>query len=281
MLLSEADRELGLSKAMAEAITDRRHRGKIAHTVEEMIRERVYAISLGYEDANDLDTLGSDPALKLACGILPSSPDLASPPTISRLENSVSRKDLYKMGMQIARSAVERLQPGTREVVLEVDVADDPCHGQQEFRFFSAYYDEYCYLPLFAHITGGDEVGQGAGRNTQTPIAQSRRTGGGDLPSGMASPTDIVPGKGDMEADAPSSCFRHDLTSCESSLETRRMSTRLAWRPKYACSTCSQAGKRASVAIGDRRRRKRSISPGDRKGEVTQQTLPLPTPDRS
>jgi len=156
MLLSEADRKLGLSKAMAEAITDRRHRGKIAHTVEEMIRERVYAISLGYEDANDLDTLGSDPALKLACGILPSSPDLASQPTISRLENSVSRKDLYKMGMQIARSAVERLQSGTREVVLEVDVADDPCHGQQEFRFFSAYYDEYCYLPLFVHITGED-----------------------------------------------------------------------------------------------------------------------------
>lgn len=156
MLVREADRKMGLSERMAEVAGDRRQRGKVTHTIEEMIRERVYAICLGYEDANDLDLLGSDPALKSACGRLPSENDLASQPTISRLENSVTRKDLLEMGMGIAETVVSGLPKSTRRVILEVDVTDDPCHGQQEFEFFSGYYDEHCYLPLYVHITGGD-----------------------------------------------------------------------------------------------------------------------------
>jgi len=156
MLIREADRKMGLSERMAEAATDRRQHGKVTHTIEEMIRERVYAICLGYEDANDLDLLGSDPALKSACGKLPSENDLASQPTISRLENSITRKDLLEMGMRIAKTVVADLPRRTKRVILEVDVSDDPCHGQQEFEFFSGYYDEHCYLPLYVHITGGD-----------------------------------------------------------------------------------------------------------------------------
>jgi len=36
-----------------------------------MIRARIFAISCGYEDADDLDFLRTDPAFKLACGRLP------------------------------------------------------------------------------------------------------------------------------------------------------------------------------------------------------------------
>jgi hypothetical protein len=35
-----------------------------------MIRARIFAISCGYEDADDLDFLRADPAFKLACGRL-------------------------------------------------------------------------------------------------------------------------------------------------------------------------------------------------------------------
>jgi len=156
MLLGEADRKLGLTELMAGAVTDRRQQEKVEHKVHEMIRARVYAICLGYEDANDLDVLGGDPALKSACGRLPSDRDLASQPTISRLENAVGHKGLFEMGMRIAEAAVAGLPSGTKEVILEADVADDPCHGQQELQFFSGYYDEHCYLPLYVHITGPD-----------------------------------------------------------------------------------------------------------------------------
>lgn len=156
LLLREADGKLGLSESLASAVVDRRQQEKVTHTVEAMIRERVYGICLGYEDANDLDLLCGDPALKTACGRLPSGTDLASQPTISRLENSISRKDLLQMGKRIARAAVADLPKRTRSVIIEVDVTDDPCHGQQEFESFSGYYGKHCYLPLYVHITAGD-----------------------------------------------------------------------------------------------------------------------------
>jgi len=157
LLLGEADGKIGLTHAIAEAIKDRRQQGKVEHKIEEMVKERVYAISAGYEDANDLDILGSDPILKTVCGQLPGSgDDLASQPTVSRLENAVSRKDLVRIGMQMAEKVVADLPPDTTEVIIDVDASDDPCHGQQELEFFNGYYDEHCYLPLYVHLTGGD-----------------------------------------------------------------------------------------------------------------------------
>ena len=73
LLVSLADEKLGLTAAMAAAITDKREQSKVVHGVMEMCRERIYAICQDYEDANDLDTLRYDPALKTACKRLPKS----------------------------------------------------------------------------------------------------------------------------------------------------------------------------------------------------------------
>jgi hypothetical protein len=55
----------------------------------------VYAICCGYEDADDLDRLRSDPALNLAGGRLPDSGrDLCSQPALSRLENAPRLRDV-------------------------------------------------------------------------------------------------------------------------------------------------------------------------------------------
>ena len=35
------------------------------------------------------------------------------------------------------------------EIILDLDVTDDPLHGHQQGRFFHGYYDCYCYLPLY------------------------------------------------------------------------------------------------------------------------------------
>jgi hypothetical protein len=157
LLVRQADRSLGLLSSMASGIVDGRQRSKVQHSLLELLRERIYAIALGYEDANDLDTLRYDPALKLACERRPrSDAALASQPTLSRLENALSRKDLFRMGMAMARLVVSRLPADTRRVVLDVDATDDPCYGQQEFEFFNTYYDEGCYLPLHLYVTGPD-----------------------------------------------------------------------------------------------------------------------------
>jgi hypothetical protein len=87
MLLSMAERRLGVAERLARCLPDRRDRSRIAHTIADMIRARAFAICCGYEDADDLDVLRCDPAFKLACGRLPDSGrDLCSQPTLSRLE---------------------------------------------------------------------------------------------------------------------------------------------------------------------------------------------------
>ena len=159
LLVKQADLRLGLTDALAAGIVDRRQPGKVEHRLPELLRARLYAISQGYEDANDLDTLRYDPALKTACDRRPgSSEGLASQPTVSRLENTVSRKDLLRMGVALAERVIAQLPEDTRSVVLDVDATDDPCHGQQEFEFFNAYYDAHCYVPLYLHVTGADGV---------------------------------------------------------------------------------------------------------------------------
>jgi hypothetical protein len=157
LLLRQADRKLGLIDALAVGIEDQRQQSKIDHTIREMLAARVFAIGAGYEDANDLDRLRVDPALKMACERRPSEDALASQPTISRLENAVRPRHLLTMGIALAERVIAQLPAGTRRVVLDVDATDDPCHGQQEFEFFNRYYDTHCYLPLHLHVTGPDK----------------------------------------------------------------------------------------------------------------------------
>ena len=157
LLLAQADKKIGLSQAFSEAIVDKRQQSKVKHDLPTLLRERLYAIAQGYPDANDLDTLKADPALKVACDQRPQSdPDLASQPTISRLENSLTRKDLSRMGRTLAQRVIDQLPSDTKRVILDVDATDDPCHGQQELVFFNAYYDEHCYVPLYLHVTAED-----------------------------------------------------------------------------------------------------------------------------
>ena len=110
LLISLADRKLGLTEAMSDAITDHREQCKVVHGIIEMSRERIYAICQDYEDANDLDTLRHDPALKTACNRLPKTGEaLASQPTISRFENMPGAKDQVRMAIAMARRVISRL----------------------------------------------------------------------------------------------------------------------------------------------------------------------------
>jgi hypothetical protein len=157
LLVSLADKKLGLTQAMAEVVTDHRDQDKVVHGIIDLSRERIYAICQDYEDANDLDTLRNDPALKTACERLPKSGDaLASQPTISRFENMVRSKDQLRMAVAMARRVISALPAQTRGIIIDVDPTADPCHGQQEFQFFNGHYDCHCYLPVHIHITGDD-----------------------------------------------------------------------------------------------------------------------------
>jgi Transposase DDE domain group 1 len=79
--LAEADGVVGLCAALAGAVPEWR-RGPVRHSLEALVRQRVFQIACGYEDQNDATTLRRDPLLKLACGRLPETgAELASQPT--------------------------------------------------------------------------------------------------------------------------------------------------------------------------------------------------------
>jgi hypothetical protein len=157
LVVAAADQRAGVTAAMASAFVDLRDPHRIDHTRLEMLRERVYAIAMGYEDANDLDRLNGDPALKLACGRLPQSgKTLASQPSLSRQENAISAREQLQMAKQFARVGIAQLPAQTWEVTLDVDATEDPCHGQQQLECFNGFYDSHCYLPLMLYATGAD-----------------------------------------------------------------------------------------------------------------------------
>src|SRR2546422_2940379 len=171
LLLREVDARLGLTQALAGCFADRRTQYCVDHSVQQMLSQRIYGLALGYEDLNDHQRLRLDPLLATACNKRdPLGEDrfnpadrgiaLAAPCTLNRLElsnNKTSR--CHKVPHEPAQVEACLLRMGTRclpkharEVVLDLDAMGHRLHGLQEGRHFNAYYDDYCYLPLYAFV---------------------------------------------------------------------------------------------------------------------------------
>jgi hypothetical protein len=150
--LIEAETALGICKAFAECLTDwRKDPGRSRHSLEMLVRQRVLQMACGYSDQDDADTLRSDPLLKLACGQLPlTGHDLASQPTLSRLENSVDRHACTRLALALVELYLrERACEGVpKRILLDLDATDDPTHGEQEGSGYHGYYRQHQYLPL-------------------------------------------------------------------------------------------------------------------------------------
>lgn len=165
VLLKAVDQQLGLSEALADCLRDPRQPGKIAHTFQELLRQRIFAIALGHPDANDARELADDPVHKLLVDRDPVHGEaLGSQPTLSRFENTAGRTDLYRLAEAMADTVIarhrRRLGKRCRRITLDFDPTDDPTHGQQEFTFFHGYYDTWCYLPLVGTLQFDDEAEQ-------------------------------------------------------------------------------------------------------------------------
>jgi len=148
LLLSGADRQLGLCAALASVIPDHREPWRVTHRLEDILRARILAIACGYPDADDLDDLRSDPAFKLACGRLPESgDDLASQPTISRWENAPDLRTLLRLGYAMIDLWCQSHRKPPKHITLDIDDTVDVVHGHQQLSLFNAHYDERCFLP--------------------------------------------------------------------------------------------------------------------------------------
>lgn len=172
LLVRQVDLGLNVIGQAAQAFTDTRDPHRIEHSVEELLRQRVFAIAAGYEDLSDHDRLRHDPLLALVSG--KKDPTGASrrqkkdqqtacagKSTLNRLELSPdlpvhqgeryhkiswNKEVLDQLFLNIFLGSYREVPA---EIILDLDATDDPLHGQQEGRFFHGYYDSYCYLPLY------------------------------------------------------------------------------------------------------------------------------------
>jgi hypothetical protein len=165
ILLKGIDTQLGLTKGLAACLDDPRQPGKVQHQTLELLRQRVFGLACGYADCNDAARVADDAIHKLLVDRDPiTGPALASQPTLSRFENAVGWRELLAMGHGLADTVVahhrRRLKGRAPRITIDLDPTDDPTHGQQELTFFNGHYDTWCYLPVVATVTFGDEAEQ-------------------------------------------------------------------------------------------------------------------------
>ncbi len=178
LLLREVEEHTRIIRQLAGCFTDHRNEELIEHSVEELLRQRIFGLALGYEDLNDHDQLRHDPLLATLVGKQdPRGQDrarkrdrgkaLAGRNTLNRLEltpRGADEKSRYKK-IVADQGQIESLfvdvflqlhaQPPKR-IVLDLDATDDPVHGDQLGKFFHGYYRSYCFLPLY--IFCGDHL---------------------------------------------------------------------------------------------------------------------------
>ena len=154
IVLREIEARLDLVGTITGPLRDNRDPTRVRHSYTEMARARMLMIAAGYEDFDDVDTLRSGPALKIAVSRCPESGvDLMSQPTLSRLEDLAGWRALARIGLgQIDLYCKSFARPPAR-IVLDIDDTDDPVHGQQELALFNAHYDCTCFQPI--HIFDG------------------------------------------------------------------------------------------------------------------------------
>jgi len=145
VLLEKIEREKNLIKHFSKLIPDLRDQNRVKHSTYNQLKQRVFMLMLGYEDANDVLHLKNDPVFK---DVLQGK--LASQPTISRFENSLDKHSVFKLMNAWVDNYVSSLK-GRKDIVIDIDATDDPTYGNQQFSLFNGYYGQFMYNELFFH----------------------------------------------------------------------------------------------------------------------------------
>lgn len=169
LLLREVESRRGIIRRFSSCFTDHRDSSRIEHSVEHLVKQRVYGIALGYEDVCDHDRLRIDPLWGALVG--KSDPNgldrkrerdrgcaLAGKSTLNRLERTPRTETTRYHKITHDEEAIadtfvdiflDAHSKAKKRIILDLDATDDVIHGKQEGRFFHGYYNCYCYLPLY------------------------------------------------------------------------------------------------------------------------------------
>jgi len=151
LILNNIERRHKILRDIVSVIPDYRSPLLIKHDLLKMLKQRTYLLALGYEDCDDSDTLRKDPIISMVLGS-----DLASQPTLSRLENNISKHTIFALYNKFIERYVKSIKSGQSEVIIDVDCTDDPTHGAQQLSLFNGHHGQFMYneLMFFDGVTG-------------------------------------------------------------------------------------------------------------------------------
>ena len=89
----------------------------------------------------------------MAAGRLPEAEALASQPTMSRLENRVSARELLRIAYALVDQIIASFPAAPEAIVLDLDPTADSVRGNQQLALYNAFEDEYCFMPF--HLYDG------------------------------------------------------------------------------------------------------------------------------
>lgn len=160
-LIAEIDRKLQITSQFAQCFQDYRQSNRIDHSIENLIRQRIYGLIMGYEDLNDHEQLRHDVMFALALQKRIGSENepiiLAGKSTLNRLEHCPEDVEqgvdsrYHKIGHSpeeieslFVNIFLKSYSKEPQQIILDLDVTDDLVHGNQEQVFFNTYYGGYC-----------------------------------------------------------------------------------------------------------------------------------------
>ena len=187
LLLRETDARLGLIDSVASQLRDRRRQDRIRYHLDELLRERIFSLALGYSADDDVDLLAHDPAMRIAtwnrAGEAVLEERMASQPTQSRLTDNLT---VFKSNVEAVRAAladwVERhlrasgQDRSVQRATLDIDSFPIEVHGDQEGGAYHGYYQKKVYHPIVAGVRSGRRLRQpSAWRRIRSRGAASRK----------------------------------------------------------------------------------------------------------
>lgn len=143
LILDKVERKHKFLRDFSRVIPDYRSFLLVEHTIEKMVKQRTYLMAMGYEDCDDSDFLRNDPIISKVL-----DKDLASQPTLSRFENSISKRTIFDLCNMFIKRYVSSINPGQSEVIIDIDCTDDPTHGAQQLSLFNGHHGQFMYNEL-------------------------------------------------------------------------------------------------------------------------------------
>lgn len=145
-LTEKIEKEFNVINNFCSEINDNRHQSYVSHSCYDMIKQRVFLMIQGYEDCNDQKYLKHDTVVNFLF-----DNGLASQPTLSRFENSMSIRDIYQISLNWIDRYIASLDRKRESVIIDIDGTDDPTHGKQQLSLFNGFYEQFMYNELLFH----------------------------------------------------------------------------------------------------------------------------------